>query len=392
MKRIIALMLMLALLLCGCGSKKEYTPDQVTNTVAGTEAAVDATEAAEAATEAATEPTTVPTTEPEIIRNPLNGEVLEEPFTGRVFANTISNIYDALPHVGVTQADILMEMFVNNSIVRCLALYTDIESVEAIGSTRSTRLMFNDIAEHYSLILAHAGGSSYCLGDAGDRGLAHYNIDSIMRQGSELAQGVAYRDKQYKYGEHNLFGIGAGIKAYAEAEGVPMTLEKDYGLTFTEDGTPAGGEDANSITVTLTYEKSKKDTTMEYDAELGKYVYNQYGMVMADQITGETEAFTNVIIMLANISHVSYSGAKYQCADFVAGGTGYYANGGKIVPITWTCDSETSPFRFFTPEGEPLDLGVGNTYIAIASKESSVVVDSVEITAPAEAVEETTAG
>ena len=391
MKRITALMLVVALLLCGCGSKKEYTPDEVSNTAPAAQAEAETAPAAEEATEAPAEvPTEAPTeapTEPQIIRNPLNGEVLDEPFTGRVFANTISNIYDALPHVGVTQADILMEMYVNNSIVRCLALYTDIESVEAIGSTRSTRLMFNDIAQHYSLILAHAGGSSFCLSDANDRGLAHYNIDSLMRQGSLVAQGTAYRDKQYKYGEHNLFGIGAGIKAYAESEGVPMTLEKDYGLTFTENGTPAEGQDAASITVTLTYDKSKKDTTMEYDAGLGKYVYNQYGMVMADQITGETEAFTNVIIMLADITHVSYSGAKYQSADFLAGGTGFYANGGKLIPITWTCDADTEPFRFFTAEGDPLELGVGNTYIAVASNESSVTVDGVEITATEEAAE-----
>lgn len=388
MKRLFAFTLVLVLLLTGCGSKPAYTPDEGSHTPAETTSAEEATTAAE------TEPTTVPTTEaPIVYRNPLNGEILEEPFTGRVFANTISNIPDALPHVGVTQADVLMEMYVNSSIIRCLALYTDIERVDAIGSTRSTRLMFNDIAEHYSLILSHAGGSSFCLGDAKDRGLDHYNIDSLMRQGDPLAQGMAYRDKQYKHGEHNLFAIGSGIKAYAEAQGVPMTLEKDYGLNFTENGTPVDGEPADTITVTLTYGKSKKDTTMVYDAGLGKYVYNQYGMAMADQITGEPEAFTNVIIMLADISHISHSGTYYQCADFVAGGTGYYANGGKILPITWTCDSETSPFRFFTASGDPLELGVGNTYIAIASFESPIVYGVSEAEeVPAETTAETTAG
>ena len=415
MKKLCIVFLALCLLLTGCGTPAPTEPPTApvetaaptqAPTAAPTEAPtqaptaeptapVETTPAETTAPAETTVPTAAPTeapTEPQVFRNPLNGEIIDEPFTGRVFANTISNVFEALPHVGVTQADILMEMYVNNSIHRCLALYTDIESVEAIGSTRSTRLMFNDIAEHYSLVLSHAGGSSFCLGDANDRGLAHYNIDSLMRQGSELAQGVAYRDKQYKSGEHNLFGIGAGIKAYAESEGVPMTLEKDYGLTFTENGTPADGQDAASITVTLTYGKSKKDTTMEYDAEMGKYVYNQFGMVMADQITGETEAFTNVIIMLTEITDVTYSKAFYHSADFLAGGTGFFANGGKLIPITWTCDGDTEPFRFFTADGEPLDLGVGNTYIAIAPKASPVVVDGVEITATEESAEETTAG
>ena len=379
MKKILALTLALALLLCGCGSAAgaEAAPQAAAN--AGTSAenaaesnASDNVAEADAPTaEPTTEPTTVPTEPPVVYFNPLNGEVLDAPFDGRIYANTISNIPDALPHVGVNQADILMEMYVNNTIVRCLALFTDIESVEAIGSTRSTRLMFNDIVQHYNAIFSHAGGSSQCIKDANSRGIAHYNLDSLMRQGDPLAQGTAYRDTEYKYGEHNLFGIGAGIKAYAESQDVMVSgmPEVDYGLRFIEDGTPANGEDAQSITVTITYGKAKKDTTMEYDATLGKYVYYQYGQMMADQITGETEAFENVIIMHTNIT----MNGIYHTADFVAGGTGYFACGGKLVPITWTCESEDSPFRFFTQDGEPLNLGMGNSYIAICSPDSPVV-------------------
>ena len=108
---------------------------------------------------------------------------------------------------------------------------------------------------------------------------------------------------------------------------------------------------------------------MQYDAELGKYVYYQYEQMMVDQITGETEAFENVIVMHTNIT----MNGIYHTADFVSGGSGYFACGGKIVPITWTCESEDSPFRFFTENGEPLPFGMGNTYIAVCSNESSVV-------------------
>ena len=129
MKKILALTLALTLLLCGCGGANAAAPE--------TTAAAPTVEQTQAPT---TEPTTVPTTEPEVYRNPLNGEVLDAPFTDRIFANTVSNMQDNLPHVGVTQADILIETFVNkNNIIRCLALFSNIEDVEAIGSTRSTR-------------------------------------------------------------------------------------------------------------------------------------------------------------------------------------------------------------------------------------------------------------
>lgn len=362
MKKIIALMLMLTLLLCGCGAKGEPA-------VTEAPAAVPETTAAPTA-EPTTEPTTVPTTEPApVYVNPLNGEILDAPFTGRIFANTVSNLADNIPHVGVVKADMLIECYVNmDSVVRCLALFTDIDSVDAIGSTRSTRPMFNAIAQHYDLILSHAGGSDQALKDAKDRGVENFNIDAW----AVASTGASYRDKERKGAyENTLYGIGSGIKAYAEAQGYPMTLERDYGFSFTDDGTPAEGVEAKDISITLTYKKAKKETRMVYDESTGKYAFNQYGQVMTDLKTEEVEAFRNVIVMYADITTTGI----YHIADFTAGGTGYFACGGKLIPITWSCAGDKEPFRFFTESGEPLELGRGNTYMAICTPESPVVCE-----------------
>lgn len=362
MKRLIALMLTLTLLLCGCGAKGEPA-------VTEAPAAVPETTAAPTA-EPTTEPTTVPTTEPApVYVNPLNGEILDAPFTGRIFANTVSNLADNIPHVGVVKADMLIECYVNmDSVVRCLALFTDIDSVDAIGSTRSTRPMFNAIAQHYDLILSHAGGSDQALKDAKDRGVENFNIDAW----AVASTGASYRDKERKGAyENTLYGIGSGIKAYAEAQGYPMTLERDYGFSFTDDGTPAEGVEAKDISITLTYKKAKKETRMVYDESTGKYAFNQYGQVMTDLKTEEVEAFRNVIVMYADITTTGI----YHIADFTAGGTGYFACGGKLIPITWSCAGDKEPFRFFRESGEPLELGRGNTYMAICTPESPVVCE-----------------
>lgn len=369
MKRILPLLLAAVLVLTGCGSKSAPTVEPTMAIQVQ-----PATVATEATTEPTTEPATEPTTEPApVYTNPLNGEILEEPFTGRIFANTVANTPDALPHVGVNQADVVMEMFVNGSVDRCIAFYTDFESVEAVGSTRSTRLMFNDLAQHYSAILTHAGGSDQCLRDARERGIVNYNIDSLMRQGDPLMQGTAYRDSG-RQSPHNLYGIGAGIMAYAESQGVDMTLEKDYGFLFTEDGTPANGETAEDITIRLTFGKTNKDTTMVYDSESGLYTFWQYQTMMADYYTGEAEQYRNVVVMFADIS----MNGNYHQADFVSGGTGYYACGGKIIPMQWTCADEDSAFRFWTEAGEPLYFGQGRTYIAICTADSPVTYGAAE--------------
>ena len=356
MKKRIALLLVMALLLGGCGAQPEPTTVPTTET----------------ATEPTTEPTTVPTTEPPTYVNPLNGEISYEPFTNRIFATTISNVPAALPHVSVNEADILMEMFVNSSVVRCIALFSDISRVDAIGSVRSTRPMFNDIAEHYNAVLAHAGGTGTALRNADEHGITHYNVDSLMRKTDDpLKAGTAYRDKEYKYGEHNLFAIGSGLVAYAESQGEQVTglPETDYGLIFAEDGTPAGGETADTIDIRIKYNSTKKDTTMKYNAETGRYEYWQYKELMVDQITGEPETFRNVVTMFVPMTTMKHA---YHVADFLQGGTGYYACGGKIIPITWTCSGDKEPFRFFTESGEPLPFGAGNTYIAISSDAGSV--------------------
>ena len=356
MKRIIALMLALTLLLCGCGK---------------TEASkAETTQPAPTVVETTEEPTTEPTTEatePPVYRNPLNGEIIDAPYTDRLFACTISNMQENLPHVNLCKADVVFETYVNmNNIVRCLALFSNIEDVEAIGSMRSTRPLFNQLAQHYGLIVAHAGGSNTALRDAADRNIENFNVENW-----DVMQNVttSYRDKEYKRSlENSLFGIGAGIKEYAEFAGYNMSLERDYGFRFTEDGVPAGGVDAPEITIHLNYKQAKKDTIMLYDEELGKYAWKQYGKVMQDQISGETEAFTNVLILSADVTNEGL----YHYADFEAGGTGYYANGGKLIPINWTCAGEREPFFFFTEDGQELELGVGNTYIAILPADGSV--------------------
>ena len=361
MKKCIALLLVLSLGLTGCA----LVPARTTMP---TEAPTTETTAAPTTEE----PTTEPTTEPApVYTNPLNGQTLDAPYTGRVVAVTISNIHDALPHYGTMGADILMEMWVNGSIIRDLALFSDITKAQEVGSVRSIRPMFSQIVKHYDAVLLDASGSDQALAHASSLGIQHINVDTY--DGTAYSYRNMDRDFTFKPAsklEHCLFVKPEGVEALLADRGYATTQpeDKDYGMTFAENGTPEGGETANTVSVAFTYRNNIKNTSMVYDESLGKYVYNQYDTAMVDGSTGEPECFTNVIVMLADIS----MDGIYYTANFTAGGTGYYANGGKIVPITWTTDADDAPFRFFTADGQPLSLGVGNTYIAVAPEGSPV--------------------
>jgi len=298
--------------------------------------------------------------------NPLNGEIIEDPYTGRIFASTISNVYEAIPHIGLNKADVVLEMYVNNSVVRLLALYSNPKGVE-MGGVRSTRLMFHQLAEMYDFVLCHSGGSGQVLNDAKNRGFDLFNIDSWDARNA----GTSYRLRGYNRPyENSLIGKGTEIVAYAAKQGMKTTQpeDMDYGLDFTDEGTPANGETAKTVNISLRFDTSRKDTIMKYNADSDKYEFNQYNRKMQDVITGKTEAFKNVIVMNTEI----YLNGKYQMAKFTNGGDGWFACGGKLVPITWTCASDKSPLEFFHADGTPLELERGNTYIAIAPNGSVI--------------------
>lgn len=379
MKKTIVLLLAISLLLCGCS---ELIPERTTMPTQGPMAAGETPSSVQLAnvpeTEATTEPETEPeteppTTEPEpepVYFNPLNGEILDAPFDKRIFAVSINNLREAVPHYNVNAADMYFESFVNGSIIRGLAMFTDPRGLTAIGPVRSNRLMFNDLVTHYDCVMVHAGGSWQVVEDCTARGIDNFNIDAWS-----VMETTSFRDMERNragYGwEHCLFAIGDGLVKYAAENGMRTEFDpsREYNLLFTEDATPENGMDAEEITVTITAHQYKKDTSMIYHPELGKYVYHQYEKDMVDGLTGEYEAFRNVMILTGNI----YFDGPFQRINMIQGGEGWYACGGKAIPIRWGAFDETSPLWFATMDGEPLVISQGNTYVAITETGSNIV-------------------
>ena len=369
MKRALCIFL-LAFLLCGCQAQPE-TPDipplTVSPGIPTTEAPTEAptqppvTQASTEVptTEAPTEPTFyVPPTEPDVVlyRNPLNGQPLDEPYTGRIFSVTISNQKDALPHRGVNQADLYFEMLVNNGMTRGLAFFTNVQEVESIGPIRSCRYPFVDLSKSYRAVLTYGGGADPVLEYLDASGIPKLNA---------LQSEVAYRDLERRDSgyawEHCLYANGENLWNIAQKRGigVEQSAELDYGLRFQADGTPENGVTANTITIDFWNMLS----VLEYDPYTGKYLHSNYGIELIDENTGEREGFRNVIILKVGVGtdadnyHINYTEGS---------GKGYFACGGKLIPITWKRSSDTKPFTFFLEDGTPLELGVGNTYIALA--------------------------
>lgn len=355
MKRILPIIMALCLLLCACGGQPDPDPTPTAQPSAAPSAAP---------TPDLTTPSPEPTPTPVAHRNPLNGQALDAPYEGRVFAVSINNVPQALPHHGVGQADVFFEMFINDYCTRGLALYSNVAEVESIGSIRSTRYNFTDLALAYDLIVVHANASKAVLADMSKEG-----VDNLCADGP-IGYRDSYRYKTQGYAwEHTLFAEGQNlVKAAQDREYDLQVSDKDYGMLFAEDGTPAGGEEANEIEIVFTLYGRTKATTMKYDAETGKYIYWQYGDEMIDENDGRPEGFENVIVILTRVEN----DGVYHVAEMYGSGDGYYACNGQIIPIKWTHENETDPFVFTLTDGTPLYQGVGSTYVAIAPADSPV--------------------
>lgn len=360
MKKRFAVILALCLLLCACANNSQETSPSEDDTVpsASQTEGTKPTEATEPSTEA-TEPSTEATEPESLYWNPFTGEAVGEPFTARPFLVSINNSSAALPHHGLNEAEIVFEMLVNQNATRCLALVTDLDAVKTLGPIRSLRYNFIDLAQAYDAIVIYASGSKVVLDDLAASGVDHI---SALSGGNG---GAFYRDtNRYNSGyawEHTLFANTELMDDFALKLGYQVTApeNKDYGLKFTQDGTPSGGEAATSIT--MSFFTGNKTTTMKYDATTGKYVYHQYGKDMVDGNTGAPNSYTNVFTLFA----VNTNEGVYHIANLLGEGDGYYACGGKIVPIKWYRAGDNDFFTFTLADGTPLEQGIGNSYVGI---------------------------
>lgn len=368
MKRLFCLLLVLCLMLTGCGKKAADVPATEATTVPTTKATEHPTTEATEATEPPTTEETKPTEPPVAIVNPLTGEPLEAAYTGRPVAFSLNNIYDCLPQSGLQYLDWMFEVETEGGITRCVGIMTDPAKAGAVGPIRSCRSYFLNLSVSYNAPLFHCGASVYANNN-------QYSIsDSVSSWDhfDEKAYSYYFYRDDYRYDvldyawEHTLFTSGEKMVAAMEKLGYNTDEVLDYGYQFSQ--TPElEGQSADDVTITF---QGTKKTVMEYDAETGLYLAHQYGKDWVDGDTGENAAFRNLLVVFAEQNHVK-SGHSFYKLDGT--GEGYFAVDGQMIPVQWHHEDAKGPFLFTLEDGTPITLGVGTTYCAIVGNGGSVV-------------------
>lgn len=365
MKRIVILTLVMAMLLCiaaGCGKKPDDEMDMPEVIAA------DTAETPSPTPEATPSPTPEATPEVPAFVNPLTGEPVDEDISAnRPVAIMINNVQSAQPTHGLSQASVIYEMPVEGWTTRMIALFQEYAELDVVGSVRSARPCFVEVADAYDALYFHAGGS-----DDGMNLIWEYGVNNVSA--TEYDGVYFYRDSWRSDAlgyEHSMMTTGELLVKAIERMEYSTEHDADYAQTmvFAEDGTPADGEDGEHFTVW--YSEDFKSSEFTYDAEAGAYGMHQWGEDLYDANTDEQIFFENVIIIVTTI--YPYDDAAHQYVDFESGGEGYFFSGGKYIPITWEKPEVGAPFEYRDENGELVTFGVGSTFVCVTSDETSVI-------------------
>ena len=299
-------------------------------------------------------------TEPVLYKNPLTGisELTEDKADDRPVAIMINNITTAQPvQAGLNKADLIYETEVEGGITRLLAVYQAVSKAGTIGTIRSARYPYVDLAlGHNAIYLHHGQDNTYC-------GPHLKDIDDINISESNYG----FRTKNGLASEHTLYTEGSKLWNGLVSDKVKTERGTDKAwVSFADANAPVTLENTAS-TVSIPFSTSYK-SVFKYDSATGAYTRYFKDTLRKDYKTGEATEVKNVFVLLTTIKNYP-DGYHRQVA--LESGDGYYCTGGTYTPIKWSKGSSTNGFKFTKADGTELTVNAGSSWVCLADKNTS---------------------
>lgn len=292
-------------------------------------------------------------------RSELTNEWIDESLKNqRPIAAMVDNEKTALPHYGLSQADVVYEIMnstKNDRITRLMVLVKDWEKIEQLGSIRSTRPTNILLAAEWNAVLCHDGGPFYIDPYLANDYSAHFSggFDRVNNgKAREFTEYICTGNLDSKFDashyskEYDEFYPGEHYQ-FSNKE---LTLEDEDGVI-----------DAKEIVLPFKHNQS----TLKYNEETQTYDYYDYGQIHKDPGNGDAVlTFKNVLIQNCTFHLYDENGYMiYNCID--AQREGYYVTNGKAMPITWSKTGDTEPTRYYDKDGNEIEINTGKTYVTL---------------------------
>ena len=269
------------------------------------------------------------------------------------------------PQAGLSQADMVFEYYIGSQMNQFLALYYG-EEVQAVGPVRSGRLVDSQIANLYQGFLLYANAElaadEVLQEDLGPRALKFGDLPCPpLCGGADTASGDAFVDT-------------AALTAYLRENDLESTLPDLAGMTFQME--PAR-DDGPGRTLQVSY-ADFSIMQWRYDERSQSYALwteseAADGLALApltDRNNDLTIHFDNIVVLYT--TYKSYTDTLHDVS--LIDQEGYQAmmlfRDGRVSFGAWVIPGVNKPLVFETPDGNPLPLKPGRTWVVMVGQSS----------------------
>jgi len=298
-------------------------------------------------------------------RSEITNEWIDESLKDqRPVAIMVDNESTALPHYGMTEADVVYEIMnstANGRITRFMAIVKDWGKIEQFGSIRSTRSTNIMLAAEWNAVLCHDGGPFYINDWIAKKYSANFSGGFTRVNNGKSREFTEYvctgdLDKMFsnsKYStEYNEYYPG-----------------QHYFFSDTEIDLADVGDTVDCTEIELPFPHNS--SRLEYNSETGTYDYFEYGKAHTDPQHGNAQlTFKNLLIQDTTFAQLDDNGYLiYNAID--SGRDAYYITNGKAMEVTWIKAGESEPTIYLNKKtGEQIELNTGKTYVALVPSDS----------------------
>lgn len=298
-------------------------------------------------------------------RSEITNEWIDESLKDqRPMAIMVDNESTALPHYGMTEADVVYEIMnstANGRITRFMAIVKDWGKIEQFGSIRSTRPTNIMLAAEWNAVLCHDGGPFYI-------------DDWIAKNYSANFSGGFTRVNNGKSREFTEYVCTGDLdKKFSNSKYSTEYNEyypgQHYFFSNTEIDLADVGDTIDCTEIELPFPHNS--SRLEYNSETGTYDYFEYGKAHTDPQHGNAQlTFKNLLIQDTTFAQLDENGYLiYNAID--SGRDAYYITNGKAMEVTWIKAGESEPTIYLNKAtGEQIELNTGKTYVALVPSDS----------------------
>ena len=310
------------------------------------------------------DPTPTPTPTPPPLLSPLTGlEISPAARSRRVVAVKIDNSGGARPQSGLSTAAVIYEHVTEGIVTRYTAFFLDSE-LERVGPIRSSRFVDRDLVQQFDALFAHVGASPPVMRDLRNSPAA--DIDQFFYDETTPYYRISSRPAPFNMYASLPALREVGAKRHPDRREIQgfrfYETEPDIG-PLTDLTIPGGPRNAFQA-------------EYEFDAATRRWRRSLGGALDIDAHTGEALAFENVIAQWVPARVTQYDEDHLGNKSVWIGTTGegpvsVFRDGARL-DGTWRRPSETDVTEFLDPDGSPIELRPGRTWIHLLTRSQTV--------------------